>query len=320
MIIEEKIYKPMPESRFDDYGFKTNFNIFKKGFVGNGSIKNILLLGVICALWIFVSYYFITYLTGVIYSYPVGKYVFIFFTSMFAFPYCLQQYLLCNHLLYMEDLIKDNPIKFFFKKFHKFLGVLAVFYILTYISFTLTSFGLSFVDIALLNQGEFLKFFLNFKNTSIILLVLFFNIVLYLYMLSFNLVFIAEGLDPIKKNILKQNWAAFKKIVKMFPLIWGTLIFHIIVLLICLSFISWISDLLVENAVIDKNYGVTIIVGLTLFIQFALMKAKLKSFAMVFILTENIDEYKDRLTLPKAILPNEKVDETKNEVKEEVKN
>lgn len=330
-IISEKEYeKKVYENGFS---FKNRFNLFKDGF--RNSSKGLFSLFVSYCLWVLV-FGLVVMGSNVLFTqdwyYSNNKQFlqtqdltdYLIAWQLFFFAgllYNSQQLFVVNNLLKVENLI-DNKKHFFglFGLFIKQTPLLIWTSVVLGTLFFISLYCLGVIFILINNDKavdvSFLSYFFSLKGLFMAFGILISLMVLYFNMLSITLIYISDGLKPLKINIFKKTYRAFIKIVKMFDLIMLTIIGHIFVLLILTVLMTYLGvfvyeilfDKFILSTMIDEVKklkeqeivlaSVFLIIPLYGLFQTYLNRARIRSLALMFIMTEDQEEYNDRLTHP----------------------
>lgn len=308
----------------DGFGFKNRIKLFKDGFK-NGS-KGLFTLFISYILWLFafavigmtVEYFFKTYWFTVqiteqkefLQATNYKDYFIVFLVMLFVgLTYNSQQLFTLNNLLKVEKVHQNNNFVLIIKQIPLLLKTSLIFStILMLFIYLMGLFLIAFFPdgkFELMNGYGILFTFLALSGVSVI----------YFIMLSNTLIYVSSHLNPFKINVFKKTWRALKKVVKMFDLLIPTLILHIIILSISLGISTFIGETVYsyhierDKAMLNIEqlpdqttyiYMAIIFIALPLFsmLQTYFNRARLRSITLMFMLTEDQDDYQDRLTKP----------------------
>lgn len=320
--IKQEQYQPIVYQ--EGFGFKNKIKLFKDGFK-NGS-KGLFTLFISYVLWLFVfaiigmtmEYIFKTYWFSVQISEQkefleatnYKDYFVVFLLMLFVgLTYNSQQLFTLNNLFKIENIHQKNNFILIIKQLPLLVKTSVIFsLILMLFIYLLGLFLVKFFP-----DGKFEL--MNGYGILFTFIALMFVTIVYFFMLGNTLIYISSHLNPFKINILKKSWRSFKKVIKMFDLLIPTLILHVIILSISLMISTFVGET-VYNYYMEKNkaflnveqlpdqsiylYMTIIFVTLPLLSMFQTYfnRARLRSIALMFMLTEDQDDYCDRLTKP----------------------
>lgn len=225
-----------------------------------------------------------------------------------SFMYNSQQLFITNNILKTEKLINNN----LFIKFIKQLPLLIKTSIIlgTFLFISLYIIG-TIYSLMVKDYGDFtFEYFFSFKGLLFAIGILISLILIYFNMLASTLIYIAEGVNPFNINIFKKSYRSFIKVMKMFDLIILTLFWHIILFAVAMIFSIYggflLFDYLKEVYQINNAENIkqlTYLISLATAISFGIIqiflnKARIRSIALMFLMTEEQDDYNERLTKP----------------------
>lgn len=292
-----------------EYKLKDKLKLFAEGF--KGIFKN--------GGWFIVHlFFFFIFAVSLFYFSSLGTkylpemgYQYAQFVLVPLIVYFGQQLFITNFVFKSEELYPENSLVRYIKQLKtlflvsfvfSFIAILAVYAIHLLLNYAQSAGGV--VEI----MSYFASLFSETKKALIAWLIIFsmfvISAVLLYASISANLIFISELQYPVKINIFRRYYRGMKKAYKMFDVFSITIAVHAFLLfsalLIAFFFASMIGGEAKTNAEMMKEFivGASYVLPFLFVVVVYLTRAKIKSLIVLFFLTEDLDEYDDRLTYP----------------------
>ena len=293
-----------------EYKLKDKLKLFAEGF--KGIFKN--------GGWFIVHlFFFFIFAVSLFYFSSLGTkylpemgYQYTQFVLVPLIVYFGQQLFITNFVFKSEELYPENSLVRYIKQLKtlflvsfvfSFIAILSVYAIHLLLNYAQSAGGV--VEV----MSYFASLFSETKKALIAWLIIFsmfiISAVLLYASISANLIFISELQYPVKINIFRRYYRGMKKAYKMFDVFSITIAVHAFLLfsalLIAFFFASMIGGGEAKtNAEMMKEFivGASYVLPFLFVVVIYLTRAKIKSLIVLFFLTEDLDEYDDRLTYP----------------------
>lgn len=293
-----------------EYKLKDKLKLFAEGF--KGIFKN--------GGWFIVHlFFFFIFAVSLFYFSSLGTkylpemgYQYTQFVLVPLIVYFGQQLFITNFVFKSEELYPENSLVRYIKQLKtlflvsfvfSFIAILSVYAIHLLLNYAQSAGGV--VEV----MSYFASLFSETKKALIAWLIIFsmfiISAVLLYASISANLIFISELQYPVKINIFRRYYRGMKKAYKMFDVFSITIAVHAFLLfsalLIAFFFASMIGGGEAKtNAEMMKEFivGASYVLPFLFVVVIYLTRAKIKSLIVLFFLTEDLDEYDDRLTHP----------------------
>lgn len=293
-----------------EYKLKDKLKLFAEGF--KGIFKN--------GGWFIVHlFFFFIFAVSLFYFSSLGTkylpemgYQYTQFVLVPLIVYFGQQLFITNFVFKSEELYPENSLVRYIKQLKtlflvsfvfSFIAILSVYAIHLLLNYAQSAGGV--VEV----MSYFASLFSETKKALIAWLIIFsmfvISAVLLYASISANLIFISELQYPVKINIFRRYYRGMKKAYKMFDVFSITIAVHAFLLfsalLIAFFFASMIGGGEAKtNAEMMKEFivGASYVLPFLFVVVVYLTRAKIKSLIVLFFLTEDLDEYDDRLTYP----------------------
>lgn len=293
-----------------EYKLKDKLKLFAEGF--KGIFKN--------GGWFIVHlFFFFIFAVSLFYFSSLGTkylpemgYQYTQFVLVPLIVYFGQQLFITNFVFKSEELYPENSLVRYIKQLKtlflvsfvfSFIAILSVYAIHLLLNYAQSAGGV--VEVI----SYFASLFSETKKALIAWLIIFsmfiISAVLLYASISANLIFISELQYPVKINIFRRYYRGMKKAYKMFDVFSITIAVHAFLLfsalLIAFFFASMIGGGEAKtNAEMMKEFivGASYVLPFLFVVVIYLTRAKIKSLIVLFFLTEDLDEYDDRLTYP----------------------
>lgn len=293
-----------------EYKLKDKLKLFAEGF--KGIFKN--------GGWFIVHlFFFFIFAVSLFYFSSLGTkylpemgYQYTQFVLVPLIVYFGQQLFITNFVFKSEELYPENSLVRYIKQLKtlflvsfvfSFIAILSVYAIHLLLNYAQSAGGI--VEV----MSYFASLFSETKKALIAWLIIFsmfiISAVLLYASISANLIFISELQYPVKINIFRRYYRGMKKAYKMFDVFSITIAVHAFLLfsalLIAFFFASMIGGGEAKtNAEMMKEFivGASYVLPFLFVVVIYLTRAKIKSLIVLFFLTEDLDEYDDRLTYP----------------------
>ena len=308
LYLPKKDYKPKEVDI--EYKLKDKLKLFSEGF--KGIFKN--------GGWFIVHlFFFFIFAVSLFYFSSLGTkylpemgYQYTQFVLVPLIVYFGQQLFITNFVFKSEELYPENSLVRYIKQLKtlflvsfvfSFIAILSVYAIHLLLNYAQSAGGV--VEV----MSYFASLFSETKKALIAWLIIFsmfiISAVLLYASISANLIFISELQYPVKINIFRRYYRGMKKAYKMFDVFSITIAVHAFLLfsalLIAFFFASMIGGGEAKtNAEMMKEFivGASYVLPFLFIVVIYLTRAKIKSLIVLFFLTEDLDEYDDRLTYP----------------------
>lgn len=308
LYLPKKDYKPKEVDI--EYKLKDKLKLFTEGF--KGIFKN--------GGWFIVHlFFFFIFAVSLFYFSSLGTkylpemgYQYTQFVLVPLIVYFGQQLFITNFVFKSEELYPENSLVRYIKQLKtlflvsfvfSFIAILSLYAIHLLLNYTQSAGGV--VEV----MSYFASLFSETKKALIAWLIIFsmfiISAVLLYASISANLIFISELQYPVKINIFRRYYRGMKKAYKMFDVFSITIAVHAFLLfsalLIAFFFASMIGGGEAKtNAEMMKEFivGASYVLPFLFVVVIYLTRAKIKSLIVLFFLTEDLDEYDDRLTYP----------------------
>ena len=308
LYLPKKDYKPKEVDI--EYKLKDKLKLFAEGF--KGIFKN--------GGWFIVHlFFFFIFAVSLFYFSSLGTkylpemgYQYTQFVLVPLIVYFGQQLFITNFVFKSEELYPENSLVRYIKQLKtlflvsfvfSFIAILSVYAIHLLLNYAQSAGGV--VEV----MSYFASLFSETKKALIAWLIIFsmfvISAVLLYASISANLIFISELQYPVKINIFRRYYRGVKKAYKMFDVFSITIAVHAFLLfsalLIAFFFASMIGGGEAKtNAEMIKEFiiGASYVLPFFFVVVVYLTRAKIKSLIVLFFLTEDLDEYDDRLTYP----------------------
>lgn len=312
------------------FGFKNKFNLFLNGFDKVGS--NLLSLFFLYIIWLAFFGFLMTYVESfVVQNWYSGfntdeilnvnnlkdlTVVFLIFLGIML-NYNAMQLFCVNSIMKVENRIEENVVLYSLKKMTLLLKTSIIPAFIFYLSYIISALLFFNVD----NE------FFTLKNVLIIFTIFSLLAINYISFLATSVIYMSESLYPFEDNIFKRFYKAYRKSIKMFNSIFITLMGNMIVVMCLLFFVMilialgvdlfkefFISAEIITQWKVKYNLSEELLnqfVQLLIFfyslpfigmIIFILNRARLRSILFLFLITEDMEEYKYRLIKPVKIV------------------
>lgn len=293
-----------------EYKLKDKLKLFAEGF--KGIFKN--------GGWFIVHlFFFFIFAVSLFYFSSLGTkylpemgYQYTQFVLVPLIVYFGQQLFITNFVFKSEELYPENSLVRYIKQLKtlflvsfvfSFIAILAVYAIHLLLNYAQSAGGV--VEI----MSYFASLFSETKKALIAWLIIFsmfvISAVLLYASISANLIFISELQYPVKINIFKRYYRGMKKAYKMFDVFSITIAVHAFLLFSALLIAFFFASIIgggeaKTNAEMMKEFiiGASYVLPFFFVVVIYLTRAKIKSLIVLFFLTEDLDEYDDRLTYP----------------------
>ena len=293
-----------------EYKLKDKIKLFSEGFKGifkNGS-------------WFIVHiFFFFVFVVSLFYFSSLGTkylpeigYQYVQFILIPLIAYFGQQLFITNFVFKSEELYPENSLVRYIKQLKTLFSVSFVFSLVTIAVVYAIHWVLNYAQSAggvVEVMSYFTSLFSETKKALIAWMIVFSMFILSAFLLyasiSANLIFISELQYPVKVNIFKRYYRGMKKAYKMFDVFSITIAIHAFLLFSALLIASFIVSIIgggdaKTSADMMKDFiiGASYVLPFFFVIIVYLTRAKIKSLIVLFFLTEDLDEYDDRLTYP----------------------
>ena len=293
-----------------EYKLKDKLKLFAEGF--KGIFKN--------GGWFIVHlFFFFIFAVSLFYLSSLGTkylpemgYQYTQFVLVPLIVYFGQQLFITNFVFKSEELYPENSLVRYIKQLKtlflvsfvfSFIAILAVYAIHLLLNYAQSAGGV--VEI----MSYFASLFSETKKALIAWLIIFsmfvISAVLLYASISANLIFISELQYPVKINIFRRYYRGMKKAYKMFDVFSITIAVHAFLLFSALLIAFFFASIIgggeaKTNAEMMKEFiiGASYVLPFFFVVVIYLTRAKIKSLIVLFFLTEDLDEYDDRLTYP----------------------
>lgn len=293
-----------------EYKLKDKLKLFTEGF--KGIFKN--------GGWFIVHlFFFFIFAVSLFYFSSLGTkylpemgYQYAQFVLVPLIVYFGQQLFITNFVFKSEELYPENSLVRYIKQLKtlflvsfvfSFIAILAVYAIHLLLNYAQSAGGV--VEI----MSYFASLFSETKKALIAWLIIFsmfvISAVLLYASISANLIFISELQYPVKINIFRRYYRGMKKAYKMFDVFSITIAVHAFLLFSALLIAFFLTSIIgggeaKTNAEMMKEFivGASYVLPFFFVVVIYLTRAKIKSLIVLFFLTEDLDEYDDRLTYP----------------------
>ena len=293
-----------------EYKLKDKLKLFAEGF--KGIFKN--------GGWFIVHlFFFFIFAVSLFYFSSLGTkylpemgYQYTQFVLVPLIVYFGQQLFITNFVFKSEELYPENSLVRYIKQLKtlflvsfvfSFIAILSVYAIHLLLNYAQSAGGV--VEV----MSYFASLFSETKKALIAWLIIFsmfvISAVLLYASISANLIFISELQYPVKINIFRCYYRGMKKAYKMFDVFSITIAVHAFLLFSTLLIAFFFASIIgggeaKTNAEMMKEFiiGASYVLPFFFVVVIYLTRAKIKSLIVLFFLTEDLDEYDDRLTYP----------------------
>lgn len=293
-----------------EYKLKDKLKLFAEGF--KGIFKN--------GGWFIVHlFFFFIFAVSLFYFSSLGTkylpemgYQYTQFVLVPLIAYFGQQLFITNFVFKSEELYPENSLVRYIKQLKtlflvsfvfSFIAILSVYAIHLLLNYAQSAGGV--VEV----MSYFASLFSETKKALIAWLIIFsmfvISAVLLYASISANLIFISELQYPVKINIFRRYYRGAKKAYKMFDVFSITIAVHAFLLFSALLISFFFASIIgggeaKTNAEMMKEFivGASYVLPFLFVVVVYLTRAKIKSLIVLFFLTEDLDEYDDRLTYP----------------------
>lgn len=308
LYLPKKDYKPKEVDI--EYKLKDKLKLFTEGF--KGIFKN--------GGWFIVHiFFFFIFAVSLFYFSSLGTkylpemgYQYTQFVLVPLIVYFGQQLFITNFVFKSEELYPENSLVRYIKQLKtlflvsfvfSFIAILSVYAIHLLLNYAQSAGGV--VEV----MSYFASLFSETKKALIAWLIIFsmfvISAVLLYASISANLIFISELQYPVKINIFRCYYRGMKKAYKMFDVFSITIAVHAFLLFSALLIAFFFASIIgggeaKTNAEMMKEFivGASYVLPFFFVVVVYLTRAKIKSLIVLFFLTEDLDEYDDRLTYP----------------------
>lgn len=293
-----------------EYKLKDKLKLFAEGF--KGIFKN--------GGWFIVHlFFFFIFAVSLFYFSSLGTkylpemgYQYAQFVLVPLIVYFGQQLFITNFVFKSEELYPENSLVRYIKQLKtlflvsfvfSFIAILSVYAIHLLLNYAQSAGGV--VEV----MSYFASLFSETKKALIAWLIIFsmfiISAVLLYASISANLIFISELQYPVKINIFRRYYRGMKKAYKMFDVFSITIAVHAFLLFSALLIAFFLTSIIgggeaKTNAEMMKEFivGASYVLPFFFVVVVYLTRAKIKSLIVLFFLTEDLDEYDERLTYP----------------------
>jgi membrane protein len=308
LYLPKKDYKPKEVDI--EYKLKDKLKLFSEGF--KGIFKN--------GGWFIVHlFFFFIFAVSLFYFSSLGTkylpemgYQYTQFVLVPLIVYFGQQLFITNFVFKSEELYPENSLVRYIKQLKtlflvsfvfSFIAILSVYAIHLLLNYAQSAGGI--VEV----MSYFASLFSETKKALIAWLIIFsmfiISAVLLYASISANLIFISELQYPVKINIFRRYYRGMKKAYKMFDVFSITIAVHAFLLFSALLIAFFLTSIIgggeaKTNAEMMKEFivGASYVLPFFFVVVVYLTRAKIKSLIVLFFLTEDLDEYDERLTYP----------------------